>query len=120
MSIAYYDAIIAECNKKIAELIDSKNQIISVLPNVVSCSDNTINANVIFSNIVFFNESFGKNEIEKATNVIGNVESDLNCIVDECNEKITRYISKREAAESAKAALLAEMARMRSYNNVKE
>ena len=117
MSIAYYDAIISECNKKIDELTDSKNQVIRVLPKVVSCSDNIIQVNTIFSNLVFFNESFGKCEIERASNVIRDVESNLNSIIDECNDKITEYISKREAAEAAKAALIAEMARARSINN---
>ena len=120
MSIAYYDSIIAECDKKIAELTDSKNQVISVLPSVVSCSNNTAKVNTRFSNLVFFNEPFGSSEIANVSNVIENVESNLNFIVDECNEKISEYLSKRASAEAAKAALIAEMSRARSVNNKKE
>lgn len=120
MSIAYYDAIIAKCTKKIAELEDSKNQVINVLPKTVTCSEKTLNANTNFSNLVFFTEMFGKNEMEKVSSIIDSVESNLNSIIEECNDLIEKYTAERETAEAAKASLIAKLARAKNNLNSSE
>ena len=109
MSVAYYEAIIRDCENKINEIETSIDNINAIYPYLNEVKDEVSKTKTFFENIIIDKKKYGQDELGIVSNDLENAKNNLDLMIVECYTMRTEYITKKHEAESAKAALLAQI-----------